>query len=110
MSREERAALERALEHSLAQADASDLIEAADVLAELQRPCSPLHPGGPARGLEKRVTTPTSGHQIARVLPLVLLWPTDRAVVRAAPRPGSGKTQGTTLNARLPRHAPRSIH
>jgi hypothetical protein len=38
MSREERAALERALERSLAQADAGDLIDADDVLAELQRP------------------------------------------------------------------------
>lgn len=38
MGREERAALERALERSLAQADAGELIEADDVLAELQRP------------------------------------------------------------------------
>jgi hypothetical protein len=38
MSREERAALERALERSLAQADAGDLIDADEVLAELQRP------------------------------------------------------------------------
>jgi hypothetical protein len=38
MSREERAALERALERSLAQADAGDLIDADDVLSELQRP------------------------------------------------------------------------
>jgi hypothetical protein len=37
MSREERAALERALDRSLAQADAGDLIEADDVVAELQR-------------------------------------------------------------------------
>jgi uncharacterized lipoprotein YbaY len=37
MSPEERAALERALERSLAQADAGDLIEADEVLAELQR-------------------------------------------------------------------------
>jgi hypothetical protein len=37
MSSQERAALERALERSLAQADAGDLIEADDVLAELQR-------------------------------------------------------------------------
>ena len=38
MSPEQRAALERALERSLAQADAGDLIEADEVLAELQRP------------------------------------------------------------------------
>jgi hypothetical protein len=38
MSREDRAALERALERSLAQADAGDLIDADEVLAELQRP------------------------------------------------------------------------
>jgi hypothetical protein len=38
MSHEERAALERALERSLAQADAGDLIDADDVLSELQRP------------------------------------------------------------------------
>jgi hypothetical protein len=38
MSSEERAALERALERSLKQADAGDLIDADDVLAELQRP------------------------------------------------------------------------
>ena len=38
MSREERAALERALERSIAQADAGDLIDADEVLAELQRP------------------------------------------------------------------------
>jgi hypothetical protein len=38
MSLKERAALERALERSLAQADAGDLIEADDVLAELRRP------------------------------------------------------------------------
>jgi hypothetical protein len=38
MSRKERAALEQALERSLAQADGGDLIEADDVLAELQRP------------------------------------------------------------------------
>ena len=37
MPPEERAALERALERSLAQADAGDLVEADDVLAELQR-------------------------------------------------------------------------
>ena len=37
MSSEERAALERALECSLKQADAGDLIDADDVLAELQR-------------------------------------------------------------------------
>jgi hypothetical protein len=35
---DERAALERALERSLAQADAGELIEADDALAELQRP------------------------------------------------------------------------
>jgi len=38
MSREERAALERALERGLAQADAGDLIDADDVLSELHRP------------------------------------------------------------------------
>ncbi|HWO24110.1 MAG TPA: hypothetical protein VNO30_35450 [Kofleriaceae bacterium] len=39
MIAEERAALERALERSLAQADAGELIEAGEVLAELeQRP------------------------------------------------------------------------
>ncbi len=38
MSSSERAALERALERSIAQADAGELIEADDVLAELQRP------------------------------------------------------------------------
>jgi hypothetical protein len=38
MSAAERAALERALERSLAQADAGELIEADEVLAELQRP------------------------------------------------------------------------
>jgi uncharacterized lipoprotein YbaY len=38
MSPSERAALERALERSIAQADAGELIEADDVLAELQRP------------------------------------------------------------------------
>ena len=38
MSSKERAALERALERSLEQADAGDLIEADDILAELQRP------------------------------------------------------------------------
>lgn len=38
MSAEERAALERALARSLAQADAGELIEADEVLAELQRP------------------------------------------------------------------------
>lgn len=38
MSPEERAALERALERSLVQADAGELIEADEVLAELQRP------------------------------------------------------------------------
>jgi hypothetical protein len=37
MSLEERAALERALERSLAQADAGELIEADEVLTELQR-------------------------------------------------------------------------
>jgi len=34
----ERAALERALERSLAQADAGDFVHADEVLAELQRP------------------------------------------------------------------------
>jgi hypothetical protein len=38
MSAEERAALERALERSLVQADAGELIESDEVLAELQRP------------------------------------------------------------------------
>lgn len=38
MSAEERAALEQALERSLAQADAGELIEADEVLAELRRP------------------------------------------------------------------------
>jgi hypothetical protein len=38
MSADERAALERALERSLVQADAGELIEADDVLAGLQRP------------------------------------------------------------------------
>jgi hypothetical protein len=38
MSLQERAALEQALDRSLAQADAGDLIEADDVMAELQRP------------------------------------------------------------------------
>jgi hypothetical protein len=37
MSPVDRAALERALERSLAQADAGDLIDADDVLAELRR-------------------------------------------------------------------------
>lgn len=37
MSRDEHAALERALERSLAQADAGDLIDADEILAELQR-------------------------------------------------------------------------
>ena len=37
MNLKERAALERALERSLAEADAGDLLEADDVLAELQR-------------------------------------------------------------------------
>lgn len=36
MSREERAALERALERSLVQADAGDLIDADEVLSELR--------------------------------------------------------------------------
>jgi hypothetical protein len=35
---DERAALERALERSLAQADAGELVEADDVMSELQRP------------------------------------------------------------------------
>jgi predicted transcriptional regulator len=38
MSADERAALERALERGLAQADAGELVEADDVLAQLQRP------------------------------------------------------------------------
>jgi predicted transcriptional regulator len=38
MSVEERAALDRALERSLVQADAGELVEADEVLAELQRP------------------------------------------------------------------------
>jgi hypothetical protein len=38
MSPEDRAALERALERSIAQADAGELIDADEVLAELQRP------------------------------------------------------------------------
>ena len=38
MSPEERAALERSLERSLAQADAGQLIEADEVIAELRRP------------------------------------------------------------------------
>lgn len=38
MSSQELAALEQALARSIAQADAGDLIEADDVLAELQRP------------------------------------------------------------------------
>ena len=38
LSREERFALDRALDRSLAQADAGELIEADDVMAELQRP------------------------------------------------------------------------
>jgi hypothetical protein len=38
MSAEERAALEQALERSLVQADAGELVEADEVLAELQRP------------------------------------------------------------------------
>jgi hypothetical protein len=38
MSSQERAALTRALERSIAQADAGELIEADEVLAELQRP------------------------------------------------------------------------
>ena len=38
MSTEERAALERALTRSIAQADAGDFIDADEVLAELQRP------------------------------------------------------------------------
>jgi uncharacterized lipoprotein YbaY len=38
MSADERAALERAIERSLVQADAGELIEADEVLAELQRP------------------------------------------------------------------------
>jgi hypothetical protein len=37
MSPEERTALERALERSIAQADAGELIDADEVLAELQR-------------------------------------------------------------------------
>lgn len=37
MSVEQRAALERALERGLAQADAGELVEADEVLAELQR-------------------------------------------------------------------------
>lgn len=38
ISADERAALERALERGLEQADAGELVEADDVLAELQRP------------------------------------------------------------------------
>ena len=38
MSADERAALERALERSLVQADTGELVEADEVLAELQRP------------------------------------------------------------------------
>lgn len=38
MSLQERAAFERALERGLAQADAGDLIDADEVLSELQRP------------------------------------------------------------------------
>lgn len=38
MTTEERAALERALEHSLAQADDGELIDADEVLAELEQP------------------------------------------------------------------------
>lgn len=38
MNAEERAELERALERSLAQADAGELIDADEVLAELERP------------------------------------------------------------------------
>jgi hypothetical protein len=38
MSLQERAAFERALERGLAQADVGDLIEADEVLSELQRP------------------------------------------------------------------------
>ncbi len=38
MNAEERAALERALERSLTQADAGELIDADEVLAELERP------------------------------------------------------------------------
>ena len=38
MSAEERAALERALERSIAQADAGDMVDADEVLAELHRP------------------------------------------------------------------------
>jgi hypothetical protein len=38
MSPDERVALERALERSIAQADASELIDADEVLAELQHP------------------------------------------------------------------------
>lgn len=38
MSAEERAALERAVERSLVQADAGELVEADEVLVELQRP------------------------------------------------------------------------
>jgi len=38
MGADERVALERALERSLVQADAGELVEADDVLAELQRP------------------------------------------------------------------------
>jgi hypothetical protein len=38
ISADERAALERALERGLAQADAGELVEADDVLAQLQRP------------------------------------------------------------------------
>lgn len=38
MNTEERAELERALERSLAQADAGELIDADEVLAELERP------------------------------------------------------------------------
>ena len=37
MNAEQRAALERALERGLAQADAGELVEADEVLAELQR-------------------------------------------------------------------------
>ena len=37
MSAEERAALERALERGIAQADAGELVEADEVLAELRR-------------------------------------------------------------------------
>lgn len=38
MSKEERAAVEKALESSIAQADAGELVDADEVLAELSRP------------------------------------------------------------------------